>query len=109
MPCSMMYVCSIETLELFDEFEEWHMIHAHYHISVAANEPKPTTSKDSTSNRAAGTAVYAKLGLAGKSKDIALSPTHITGTPQKEAQLKAILDKRAAAAAQAQAPAASPT
>jgi hypothetical protein len=27
----------IERLELFDEFEEWNMIQAHYHISMASN------------------------------------------------------------------------
>lgn len=29
----------IEKLELFDEFEEWHLIQAHYHISLAYRKP----------------------------------------------------------------------
>lgn len=28
----------IERLELFDEFEEWHMIQEHYSITVAVND-----------------------------------------------------------------------
>jgi tRNA wybutosine-synthesizing protein 4 len=35
----------IEKLELFDEFEEWHMIQAHYHISMAVKEESQTTNK----------------------------------------------------------------
>lgn len=33
----------IERLELFDEFEEWHLIQAHYHISLASKGAHPCT------------------------------------------------------------------
>lgn len=34
----------IEKLELFDEFEEWHLIQSHYCFTLAAIDPKPTSA-----------------------------------------------------------------
>ena len=36
----------VERLELFDEFEEWHMIQDHYCIVVAVNEESDGSSSD---------------------------------------------------------------
>ena len=45
-PIGAAEVRRVERLELFDELEEWHLIQAHYHISMACKEP--ATSGDAS-------------------------------------------------------------
>lgn len=66
----------IERLELFDEFEEWNMIQAHYHISVATAEPKSHST-----GSAASIVDWSRLNLLGKTKQspsISSSPSCVS-------------------------------
>lgn len=55
----------IEKLELFDEFEEWHMIQGHYCINMAANEPKTSANEKESSP-----SWVTRVGLLGRSKTL---------------------------------------
>ena len=76
----------IERLELFDEFEEWNMIQAHYHISLATIKPKDgkqlnessdsSTSSSSTSAAPSAVIPWSSLGILGKSKSHSAVNTH---------------------------------
>ena len=57
----------IERLELFDEFEEWNMIQAHYHVSVASKPPTHTTDQH------ASLINWQTIGMLGYSKTNAVN------------------------------------
>lgn len=50
-PIGAAEVRRVERLELFDELEEWHLIQAHYHISMACKEPTSATIDDAPARR----------------------------------------------------------
>ncbi len=60
----------IERLEIFDEFEEWHMIQGHYCLSMACNDP--TEGK-----------WLSKVGLLGKEKPTQVAQKHTQVVPPK--------------------------
>ena len=74
----------VERLELFDEFEEWNMIQAHYHISVASKEPVKDQGSEEQKGEIDAVAPssadlssplridWSKIGLLGKTKQLSV-------------------------------------
>jgi len=93
----------IERIELFDEFEEWYMIQAHYHISMASREARiseerkeegeaalnasasdPTVSEETRRRLTLSARIpWSRLGILGRAKAHAISPAQDAASHQQ--------------------------
>lgn len=88
----------IEALEMFDEFEEWHIIQGHYSIAMAALIPAAATSSASGSSSSSASATDSKASAA-RAAAIAASPLSRIGLLNRAKQQPAAAVAAAAATA----------